>query len=166
MTTLNTAFEQQLALEDEGYESSLENFNIPTPLRKMPKIHHVSSIKNASFDPNLVMPCSTVQSHLRPVCQQLPYSSSDNSDTSGDSTSSKNNSNRCPGIPRRRWRLSDGTFGWQTLGYQGSAWQNIMHTQTCLTAWTMPLSVPLFKLFTSFLCQLHRFKWQILKTSW
>ena len=31
MTTLNVAFEQKLALEDEGYESGLENYNIPTP---------------------------------------------------------------------------------------------------------------------------------------
>ena len=32
VTTLNAAFELKLALEDEGYESSSENFNIPTPL--------------------------------------------------------------------------------------------------------------------------------------
>ena len=31
MTTLNAAFENKLALEDEGYESGSENFNIPTP---------------------------------------------------------------------------------------------------------------------------------------
>ena len=84
MTTLNAAFEQKLALEDEGYESSSENFNIPTPLRKTPKIHNVSSIKNALFDPNLVTPCSTVQSHLRLVCRWLTYSSSNDSDTSGE----------------------------------------------------------------------------------
>ena len=84
VTTLNAAFEWKLALEDEGYESSSENFNIPTPLRKMLKIHHVSSIENASFNPNLVTPCSTFQSHLRPVCRWLTYSSSDDSDTSED----------------------------------------------------------------------------------
>ena len=33
MTTLNAAFESKLTLEDEGYESGSENFNIPTPLR-------------------------------------------------------------------------------------------------------------------------------------
>ena len=32
VTTLNAVFESKLALEDEGYESSSENFNIPTPL--------------------------------------------------------------------------------------------------------------------------------------
>ena len=84
MTALNTAFEWKLALEDEGYESSSENFNIPTPLRKLPKIHHISSIKNASFDPKSVTPCSVVQSHLRLVCRQLTYSSSHDSDTSED----------------------------------------------------------------------------------
>ena len=56
MTILNAAFEQQLALPDEGYESSLDTINLPTPLRKMPKIHHVSSIKHASLSPNPVMP--------------------------------------------------------------------------------------------------------------
>ena len=35
--TLNTAFESKLALEDEGYESGSENFNIPTPLRQLPR---------------------------------------------------------------------------------------------------------------------------------
>ena len=84
MTTINAAFERKLALEDEGYESGSEIYNIPIPLRKAPKIHHVSSIKNASFNPDLVMPHSIVQSHLRPVCRCLTYSSSDNSDTSED----------------------------------------------------------------------------------
>ena len=60
MTTLNAAFEWKLALEDEGYESNSENFNIPTPLRKMPRIHHISSIENAFFNLNLVMPYSPV----------------------------------------------------------------------------------------------------------
>ena len=30
MTTLNAAFETKLTLEDGGYESGSENFNIPT----------------------------------------------------------------------------------------------------------------------------------------
>ena len=33
MTMPNAAFESKLTLEDEGYESGSENFNIPTPLR-------------------------------------------------------------------------------------------------------------------------------------
>ena len=61
MTTLNAAFQQQLALADEGYESSSTTINLPTPLRKMLRIHHVSSIKIASFNPNPVMPQSTSQ---------------------------------------------------------------------------------------------------------
>ena len=85
-TTLNAAFEQKLALEDEGYESGSETINMPTPLRKMLKIHHVPSVENASFDPNLVMLHSTVQSHLRPVHRQLTYSSSDNSDALEDTS--------------------------------------------------------------------------------
>ena len=101
MTTLNAAFEWKLALEDEGYESGSENYNIPTPLRRAPKLHHISSIENTLFDPNLVTPCSTVLSHLRLVCRWLTYSSSDDSDASEDTSSPKSNSNRCPGIPRR-----------------------------------------------------------------
>ena len=50
MTTLNAAFESKLALKDEGYESSSETFNKPTPLQRTSRINHVSSIENASFD--------------------------------------------------------------------------------------------------------------------
>ena len=69
MSTLNAAFESKLALEDEGYESGSENFNIPTPFRRASKIHHISSVENASFDPDLGTPCSTGtrESHCRPV---------------------------------------------------------------------------------------------------
>ena len=84
VTTLNAAFEWKLALEDECYKSSSENFNMPTPLRKTPKIHYIPSVKNALFNPDPVTPCSTVQSHLRPVWRWLTYSSSDESDTSKD----------------------------------------------------------------------------------
>ena len=59
VTTLNAAFKSKLALEDKGYESSSESFNIPTPLRRTYKIHHVSSVENMSFDPDPVTPCST-----------------------------------------------------------------------------------------------------------
>ena len=84
MTTLNTAFEWKLALEDEDYKSSSENFNIPTPLRRTSKIHHMSSVENASFDPTPVTPCSTRDLKPRPVCRRLTYSSSDDADTSED----------------------------------------------------------------------------------
>ena len=84
VTTLNAAFEWQLALADEGYESGSETINLPTPLRKMPRIHHVSSIKHASFNPNLVMSCSMFQTPPRLVHRWLTFSSSNNSDTSED----------------------------------------------------------------------------------
>ena len=69
MTTLNATFESKLALKDEGYESGSENFHIPTPLRRTSKIHHISSVKNASFDPDPVTPHSTGtrEAHHRPV---------------------------------------------------------------------------------------------------
>ena len=67
VTTLNATFESKLTLEDEGYERGSENFNIPTPLTRTSKIHHVSSDENISFDP--VTPCNTgtIQSHHKPV---------------------------------------------------------------------------------------------------
>ena len=78
MTTLNAGFESKLALEDEGYDSGSKNFNIPTPLRRTSKIHHISSVKNASFDLHPVMPHSTgtKKSHCRPVHRCLTFSSS------------------------------------------------------------------------------------------
>ena len=56
MFTLNAAFDQQLSLADEGYESGSDTNNLPTPLRKMPRIHHVSSIEHASFNPEPITP--------------------------------------------------------------------------------------------------------------
>ena len=43
LTALNAAFDQQLSLADEGYESGSGTIDLPTPLRKTPQIHHVSS---------------------------------------------------------------------------------------------------------------------------
>ena len=63
MTTLNTAFESKLALEDEGYESGSEYLNIPTSLRHNPRIHYVLSDDNTSFDPTTPHSTGTSQSH-------------------------------------------------------------------------------------------------------
>ena len=102
VTTLNAAFESKLALEDKGYESGSENFNIPTPLRRTSKIHHVSIVKNVSFDPAPVTPHSTGtrQSHCRPVCRCLTYSfSEDDDDIPKDETPSPDNA------PRVQYRI-------------------------------------------------------------
>ena len=85
---LNATFEQKLALEDEGYESILENFNVPIPLRRTSKINHISSVENASFDPAPVTSHTTRQSHLRSICRRLMYNPSDDNDTSEDEVSS------------------------------------------------------------------------------
>ena len=83
---LNAAFESKLALEDEGYESGSENINIPTPLRRTSKIFHISSVENASFDPDPVTSHSTgtSQSHHRPVHRDLTFSFSEDEDTPTD----------------------------------------------------------------------------------
>ena len=67
MTTLNVAFESKLALEAEGCKSGSENFNIPTPLRRTSKIHHVLSDENISFDPATLQSTGDSQSHHKPV---------------------------------------------------------------------------------------------------
>ena len=46
MTTLNDAFECELAQEDEGYESGSESLNIPTPLCRAPRLDHISAHEN------------------------------------------------------------------------------------------------------------------------
>ena len=71
VTTLNAAFKSKLMLEDEGYKSGSENFNIPIPL----------SDENISIDP--ATPCSTGtrQSHHKPVSCCLTFRSSDDEDT-------------------------------------------------------------------------------------
>ena len=75
--TLNAIFGQQLSLADEGYESGSDTIDLPTPLRKTPRIHHVSSMEHASFDPAPVTPCSTPQTPPRPVCRHLSFSLAD-----------------------------------------------------------------------------------------
>ena len=56
---LTAAFTQQLSLADEGYESGSDTIDLPTPLRKTPHIHHVSSMERASFNPANTTPCSS-----------------------------------------------------------------------------------------------------------
>ena len=82
VTTPNATFESKLTLEDEGYNSGSKNFNIPTPIRRTSKIHHISSVEHASFDPDPLMPHSTAirESNCKPVCRHLTFSSSKEDD--------------------------------------------------------------------------------------
>ena len=82
---LNVAFTQQLSLEDEGYESG-SNEDVPTPLRKMPHIHHMSCLEHASF--NLIhntlhrpVTCNPTHSPARSVQCHLSFNN-DSLDTS------------------------------------------------------------------------------------
>ena len=84
MIALNAAFDWQQALADEGYESGLDTINLPTPLRKMPRIHHVSSIEHASFNSDPVTPQNMLWTPPRPVHRWLSFSSSDDDNTPGD----------------------------------------------------------------------------------
>ena len=89
---LNAAFTQQLSLEDEGYKSG-SNEDVPTPLHKMPHIHHVSSLEHASFNPIHSTPCRPVtcnptHSPARSVRHHLSF----NDDSMDTSTSSSTTS--------------------------------------------------------------------------
>ena len=75
--TLNAALDQQLSLGDEGYESGSDTIDLCTPLRKTLRIHHVSNMEHASFDPVPVTPCSTPQTPPRSVHRCLSFSSVD-----------------------------------------------------------------------------------------
>ena len=122
---LNAAFDQQLSLADEGYESGSNTFNLPTPLRKTPQIHHVSSMEHASFDPAPVPPRNTPQTPPRPVHRWL---SSQFNRWQHSSQHSR---------MFRRWRrgrgLPDHTSKWWTLSFRGNTWKNIVHAW----AWIM-----------------------------
>ena len=74
---LNAAFDQQLSLADEGYKSGSDTIDLPTPLRKTLRIHHISSKDHTSFDPVPITPCSTPQIPPRPVHRCLSFSSAD-----------------------------------------------------------------------------------------
>ena len=81
MIALNAAFDWQPLLADKGYKSSSDTINLPTPLRKTPRIHHVSSIEHALFDPEPATPWNMPQTPPRPVCRWLSFSSTDDDNT-------------------------------------------------------------------------------------
>ena len=92
---LNAAFTQQLSLADEGYESGSNTADLPTPLRKTPHIHHMSSMEHASFNPAHTTPHGTVtltpsrclRTPTRPVHCHLSFiSDSSEDDQDPDST--------------------------------------------------------------------------------
>ena len=82
MAMLNDAFERELALADEGYESGSETSDLPTPLRCTSRIHHVSSNENFSFNPSTPCTTATSQSYHKSVCCHSSFSSSDAEDNS------------------------------------------------------------------------------------
>ena len=93
---LNAAFTQQLSLADEGYKSGSNTADLPTPLRKTPCIHHVSSMEHASFNPAYTTPhhpattpyCNSPLTSPRPVCHCLTFTSdSSGSDQDPESSS-------------------------------------------------------------------------------
>ena len=82
----------------EGYKSGSDTIDLPTPLWKTPRIHHISSMEHAPFNPVSTTPHSTVtitphgtpQTPPRPVHRCLSFSS--NNDQDPDSTPVYSNS--------------------------------------------------------------------------
>ena len=77
-----------MSLADEGYESGSDSTDLPTPLRKMPCILHISSLEHASFDPIHNTPHGPVTTSnslthtpTRPVHCHLSFSSDQDHDT-------------------------------------------------------------------------------------
>ena len=70
VTTLNDAFECELAQKGERYESGSESMVIPTPLCKAPWLYHVSTQESLSFRPATPRACpspgslNTLHCHL------------------------------------------------------------------------------------------------------
>ena len=88
VTMLNGTFERELFLADKGYESGSKTSNLPTPVRRTSRIHHISSNENISFIPSTLYTTVTRQSNCKTVCCQLSFSSSDDEDLSTVHTSS------------------------------------------------------------------------------
>ena len=178
-TTLNAAFESKLTLEDEGYDSGSENFNIPTPLRRTSKIHHLSSEEHASFDPDLVTPCSTGirESPCRPVHRHLTFSSSEeeDDDTPMDETPTPNSTlpvqhhtDTFQLLPSKctlhmyvtlEAEEEDMEEDFQTVPLNDEHWDmEEIRERTSLTTWTMPIPMSICKLRDIILLQLTGFK--------
>ena len=51
MATLNDTLEKELTQEHERYVSGSESLNIPTSLRRVPWMYHISTSENISFHP-------------------------------------------------------------------------------------------------------------------
>ena len=89
VTMLNDAFGRELALEGDGCESGSETSNLPTPLRRTSRIHHISSDENISFNPSTLC---TSQAYCKPVHHWLLFGSLDDEDISAVHNSSDTSS--------------------------------------------------------------------------
>ena len=135
---------QQLTLADEGYESGSDTIDLPTPLRKTPHIHHISSMEHASFDPPPTTPCSTPQTPPRPMHIHLSFSARDS--YMPDST------------PECSKSSEDEEEDFQMVPLDDEYWtsEEAPERTFCIhehasTTWIMPIPMPLCKLSNTLL---------------
>ena len=167
----------KLALEDEGYESGSENLNIPTPLQRTFRIHHISSIKNASFNPVPVTPCSTWDSQLIPVCRRLTYRSSDDDNTIEKRSLPLTVHHKCrtihmihdhclPSTPKtfiftwKKKRISKPFHQMMNIGLLNKFLTD-HYVYTFIATQTIPIPISIFGLPSFLLLWLHGFKWHL-----
>ena len=82
MTTLNDISERELTLEDEGYDSASKSLSIPTPLRRISRIHHISTNEDLFFIPTTPLTSATWHLNCTSMCCHLSFISSDEESTS------------------------------------------------------------------------------------
>ena len=152
----------------EGYQSGSKNFNIPTPLRRTSRIHHVLSDENISIDP--VTPHSMHTSHSlhKPVWCQLTFSSSDDDEDTftvdnplPPSTALLQNPMDSLQKPSSTCTLTtcddlddeEEEEDFQIVSLEDDHWtmeeipdQPLCYTWTFSTAWTVSLPMPIFGL--------------------
>ena len=130
---LNSAFTQQLSLADEGYESGSDSTDLPTPLRKMPHILHISNLEHVSFDPTHNTPCrpvttsnSLTHTPTRPVCHHLSFSSNQDHDTSLVQMDTSDSSRDAAPEPSDNEKSSNEDEDFQTVSMDDEHWTTEM----------------------------------------
>ena len=147
--TLNAAFDQQLSLGDEDYESGSYTIDLPTPLRK-------DSDNPSCFQHGTCFIWSS-------CCHTMQYTTN-STETSAQMlilqfSRQQHSTQHCRMFRSQRGGLLDGTSGWWTLDFQGNTWKDIMYSWACSATWKMSIPMHLHELSNALLHGQLAFKW-------